>query len=88
VNSRLATLPIKLPNGLPRARAGIAVRALIDFAGSFILDRSFFQPLLEANGRLTWFHPIDFKQWPYFDHCSHRKLLIIDWATDMQMPPQ
>ncbi|MBW4026450.1 MAG: phosphatidylserine/phosphatidylglycerophosphate/cardiolipin synthase family protein [Acidobacteria bacterium] len=63
------------------ARRGIQVRVLIDFIGSYKLGRDYFRGLTEAGGHFAWYHPIDLKQWPYFDHRSHRKLLTIDGST-------
>lgn len=64
-----------------RARAGVAVRILIDYAGSFSLSRSFFAELLAAGGHFAWFHPLDLAQWTNFNYRSHRKLLTIDGLT-------
>jgi cardiolipin synthase len=64
-----------------RARAGVAVRVLIDYAGSFSLNRSFFAGLLAAGGSFAWFHPLDLAQWANFNHRSHRKLLTVDGRT-------
>lgn len=61
-----------------RARAGVQVRLIIDDIGSFSTTKSYFKPLLAAGGRVERFHPINWKEWPYFDHRTHRKLLIID----------
>ena len=61
-----------------RARQGVQVRLVIDAIGSFGTKKSYFQPLLSAGGRVAWYHPIDWKDWPNFDHRTHRKLLIID----------
>lgn len=63
-----------------RAREGVQVRLVIDAIGSFGTKMSYFQPLLSAGGRVNWYHPINWKEWPAFDHRTHRKLLIIDGA--------
>lgn len=61
-----------------RARQGVQVRLVIDAIGSFGTRKSYFQPLLAAGGRVAWYHPINWKEWPEFDHRTHRKMLIID----------
>lgn len=61
-----------------RARDGVQVRLVIDAIGSFGTTMNYFQPLLSAGGRVAWYHPINWREWPAFDHRTHRKLLIID----------
>ena len=61
-----------------RARQGVRVRLMIDAIGSFGTRRKYFEPLLSAGGEIAWYHPLTWKEWPYFDHRTHRKLLIVD----------
>lgn len=61
-----------------RARAGVEVRLLIDAIGSWKAREALFRPLLDAGGRFVRFHPLNLKDWPYLDHRTHRKLLIVD----------
>ena len=64
-----------------RARAGVAVRLLLDAVGSGATPRRFFAPLLEAGGELAWFHPMRFGriwQRPWLNMRSHRKIVVID----------
>ncbi len=61
-----------------RARQGVQVRLVIDAIGSFGTKKSYFQPLLSAGGHVAWYHRIDWREWPAFDHRTHRKLLIVD----------
>ena len=64
-----------------RARAGVAVRLLLDAVGSAKCPRRFFTPLLEAGGELAWFHPMRFGRiWkrPWVNLRSHRKIVVID----------
>ena len=60
------------------AHRGVQVRLLIDALGSFKTRKRFFEPLMAAGGRFVWYHPVNLKDWPYYDHRSHRKLLTID----------
>lgn len=64
-----------------RARAGIAVRVLLDAVGSSKCPRDFFAPLLAAGGEFTWFHPMHFGRiWrrTWLNLRSHRKIAVID----------
>jgi cardiolipin synthase len=64
-----------------RARAGVAVRLLLDAVGSGACPRRFFQPLLDAGGELAWFHPMRFGQvWSrtWVNMRSHRKIVVVD----------
>jgi cardiolipin synthase len=64
-----------------RARAGVAVRLLLDAVGSSACPRSFFAPLLEAGGELAWFHPMQFGriwQRTWLNLRSHRKIVVVD----------
>lgn len=67
-----------------RARAGVAVRLLLDAMGSKKASRRFFAPLLEAGGELAWFHPS--RPWmlwrrPWVNLRTHRKIVVIDGAV-------
>ena len=64
-----------------RARAGVAVRVLLDAVGSGKCPREFFAPLLEAGGELAWFHPMHFgRVWrrTWLNLRSHRKIVVVD----------
>ena len=64
-----------------RARAGVAVRLLMDAVGSAKCPRTFFTPLLEAGGEIAWFHPMRFGriwQRTWINLRSHRKILVVD----------
>jgi cardiolipin synthase len=64
-----------------RARAGIAVRLLLDAVGSAGCPQRFFAPLLEAGGELAWFHPMRFGRiWKrtWLNLRSHRKIVVVD----------
>ena len=64
-----------------RARAGVAVRVLLDAVGCAKLSEKFFADLVEAGGELCWFHPMRFGQiWkrPWLNLRTHRKIVVID----------
>jgi cardiolipin synthase len=64
-----------------RARAGVAVRLLLDAVGSAACPQRFFAPLLDAGGELAWFHPMRFGRiWKrtWLNLRSHRKIVVVD----------
>jgi cardiolipin synthase len=64
-----------------RARAGVAVRLLLDAVGSAGIPGGFFEPLLAAGGELAWFHPMQFgRVWQrtWVNLRSHRKIVVVD----------
>jgi cardiolipin synthase len=61
-----------------RARAGVDVRVTLDYIGSFSTPRSYFREMLEAGGRLEWYHPLRIRFIPHFNNRTHRELLIVD----------
>jgi cardiolipin synthase len=64
-----------------RARAGVAVRLLLDAVGSAACPQRFFAPLLDAGGELAWFHPMRFgRVWKrtWLNLRSHRKIVVVD----------
>jgi cardiolipin synthase len=66
-----------------RARAGVKVRLLLDAVGSSRCSRRFFEPLVDAGGQWSWFHPIRFGRiWrrPWTNLRTHRKIVVIDGA--------
>ncbi len=63
-----------------RARAGVAVKLLIDAVGSSRVSSRFLRPLVEAGGLVAWFHPTRLRSFrrPWVNMRSHRKLVVID----------
>jgi cardiolipin synthase len=64
-----------------RARSGVKVRLTIDDIGSWRTERSYFDMLTNAGGQVVLYHRVRSRDWPYFDHRTHRKLLIVDSST-------
>ncbi len=61
------------------ARRGVEVRVLLDQIGCWSLSKSFFQPLHDAGGRMTWFYSLPlWKHSRFLNLRNHRKLQIID----------
>jgi cardiolipin synthase A/B len=61
-----------------RARAGVRVNLVIDAIGSFATRRRFFRELLDAGGRVCWYHPIRWYTLPRINNRTHRELIVID----------
>ncbi|HET6435902.1 MAG TPA: cardiolipin synthase [Xanthomonadaceae bacterium] len=67
-----------------RARAGVAVRLLLDAVGSAGCTRAFLAPLVAAGGEVAWFHPMRFGRFwrrPFLNLRSHRKIVVVDSAV-------
>ena len=64
-----------------RARQGIEVRLILDAIGSWGTRNNYFDRLRTAGGRVAWYHPVNSRDWPYVNHRTHRKLLVIDAAV-------
>jgi cardiolipin synthase A/B len=64
-----------------RARAGVQVRLTLDYIGSFSTPRRYLQELLDAGGRLEWYHGLRLSNIPLFNNRTHRELLIVDGST-------
>ena len=61
-----------------RARAGVKVKVVLDYVGSFTTWDKFFHPLREAGGRVCWYQPIRWYTFKQFNNRTHRDLLIVD----------
>lgn len=66
---------------IERARAGVAVRLLLDAIGSSSCPSRFFASLVAAGGEVAWFHPMRLGRiWkrPWLNLRSHRKIVVVD----------
>ncbi|MGE8398054.1 MAG: PLDc N-terminal domain-containing protein, partial [Comamonas sp.] len=63
-----------------RARAGVAVRLLVDALGSKKLTAKHYRALEDAGGEFALFHPTKFgrRVRPVINFRSHRKIVVID----------
>lgn len=61
-----------------RAQAGVRVNMVLDAIGSFATWRRVYQPLLDAGGRVEWYHPFRLHMLPRINNRTHRELIIID----------
>jgi cardiolipin synthase len=61
------------------AKRGVRVRLLLDQIGCFGVSKSFFDPLVEAGGRFSWFYSLPLWRHSRFMNLrNHRKLQIVD----------
>jgi cardiolipin synthase len=61
-----------------RARAGVKVKVVLDYLGSFTTWDSLLAPLREAGGRVEWYQPIRWYTFKRFNNRTHRDLLVVD----------
>jgi cardiolipin synthase len=61
-----------------RARAGVAVRVVVDRIGSLSTPNRYFRPLREAGAQVRWYQPIAWYTLKRFNNRTHRDLLIVD----------
>lgn len=61
-----------------RAHAGVQVNVVLDAIGSFATTRSYCKALLDAGGRLEYYHPLNWHAWPRINNRTHREVLIVD----------
>ena len=60
------------------ARAGVAVRIVVDRIGSLATPKGYFAALRAAGGRMLWYQPIAWYTLKRFNNRTHRDLLIVD----------
>jgi cardiolipin synthase len=61
-----------------RARAGVKVHVLIDWAGSQDLDESLVQSMQAAGAEVRRYHPLRWYNLGRMNNRTHRKLLVVD----------
>lgn len=61
-----------------RARAGVQVKLIVDYLGSFQTPRKYFAKIFDAGGRLEWYHPPRLDLLPQINNRTHRELIVID----------
>ena len=61
-----------------RARAGVKVRVLADWAGSTRMESSAVEALRAGGVRFEYFHPLKWYSLDRINNRTHRKLLIVD----------
>jgi cardiolipin synthase len=61
-----------------RARAGVAVKVVLDAIGSFTTRDSYFDELRKAGGQVAWYQPIRWYTFKRLNNRTHREVLVID----------
>lgn len=61
-----------------RARAGVQVKLILDYLGSLQTRRKYFSKILDAGGRLEWYHSLRIDLLPQINNRTHRELIVID----------
>jgi cardiolipin synthase len=61
-----------------RARAGVRVNVVLDAFGCAATRMSFFRPLLDAGGKVSWYNSPAWHRLTRMDNRTHRELLIVD----------
>jgi cardiolipin synthase len=61
-----------------RARAGVAVKVILDAVGSAAMSQSLIDFMARNGIDLEWYHPIRWYTLSRVNHRTHRKLLIVD----------
>lgn len=61
-----------------RARAGVPVSVVLDAFGSAGVGKRYFQPLLEAGGKVAFYNSPTWYRLLQLDNRTHRELLIVD----------
>ena len=61
-----------------RARAGVRVNVVLDSFGCAGTPSSFFKPLLDAGGKVSWYNGPRWYRLMHMDNRTHRELMIVD----------
>lgn len=61
-----------------RAKAGVNVRLVIDWVGSFPTPNRYFDGLRKAGGKVSWYQPLRWYTFKRFNNRTHRELLVVD----------
>jgi cardiolipin synthase A/B len=61
-----------------RARSGVKINLLLDGIGSFSSTRTYCRDLLDAGGKLEFYHPFSWRSVAAVNNRTHRELLIVD----------
>jgi cardiolipin synthase len=64
-----------------RARAGVKVKVVLDYIGSFSTSDDYFSDLRAAGGEVRWYQPVRWYTFKRLNNRTHRELLIVDGHT-------
>jgi len=61
-----------------RAKAGVKVRLVVDWVGSFVTKDKYLDRLRQAGGQVAWYQPFRWYTFRRFNNRTHRELVVID----------
>lgn len=61
-----------------RARAGVAVKIILDAVGSAAMSHSLIEFLRRNGVDIEWYHPLRWYTLSRFNHRTHRKVMVVD----------
>lgn len=61
-----------------RAKAGVAVRVVVDAIGSFPTPDRYFATLRAAGGQVSWYQPVRWYTLKRFNNRTHREIIVVD----------
>jgi cardiolipin synthase A/B len=61
-----------------RARAGVAVKLVLDAVGSGSAKEALFRELRDAGGKVAWYHPLRWHNFKRLNNRTHRDLIVVD----------
>lgn len=61
-----------------RARAGVEVKVILDGVGSMGTFEAYFQDILDAGGRVVFYHPAHWYTWDRYNNRTHREIIVVD----------
>jgi cardiolipin synthase len=61
-----------------RARAGVKVKLILDWIGSFTTWDDYFKDLRAAGGRGEWYQPVRWYTFKRFNNRTHREVMVVD----------
>jgi cardiolipin synthase len=61
-----------------RARAGVAVHVLVDWFGSWKIDKALLREMREAGAQVVLYNPLRWNTLTQMNNRTHRKLLVVD----------
>ena len=64
-----------------RAKAGVCVKLVLDALGCFTTTESYLKPLLDAGGKVGFYHPFRWYRVPRINNRTHREIMVIDGET-------
>ena len=61
-----------------RARTGVEVKLILDYIGCLTTRLTYFRELIDAGGKVEWYHPLRPSLLLQMDNRTHREILVVD----------